>query len=128
MPGPLATLGVIGDPVAHSISPDLHNPVLAALGLDEQYVRWHTPADELAGRVDALRQPPMRGANVTLPHKVAVLPLLDRLDGSAASLRACNTIVRERDGGLAGHNTDAPALRDSLHALGVGPGAAALLL
>lgn len=113
------TLGIIGDPVAHSLSPAMHNAALRALALAAHYERWPTPAASLPSRVAALRQPSMLGANVTLPHKVAVAPLLDRCVAIAQTLGAVNTIVRETDGSLTGHNTDAPALRDSLAALGV---------
>ncbi|HMO56532.1 MAG TPA: shikimate dehydrogenase [Roseiflexaceae bacterium] len=102
--------GVIGDPVAHSRSPIMHNAAFAHHGINAQYERWHTPPAELAARVATLRAPQYLGANVTLPHKVAVLELLDRIDEQAAQIGAVNTIVREADGGLSGWNTDAPAI------------------
>lgn len=115
----ITTLGIIGDPVAHSISPAMHNAALRVLAIDEHYTRWHTPADHLAERVHSLRNHGRRGANVTLPHKVAVVSLLDRCVALAHEFGAVNTIVREHDGTLTGYNTDAPAFRDSLSALGV---------
>jgi shikimate dehydrogenase len=87
--------------------------------MEATYGRWPTPAAELPGRVAALRQPAMIGANVTLPHKVAVVPLLDRCAAIATYFGAVNTIVREPDGSLTGYNTDAPAFRESLAALGL---------
>ncbi len=108
-PEQLLLAGVIGDPVAHSRSPAMHNAAFAHLGLHARYERWHTPAAELPARIESLRSPHMLGANVTLPHKVAVLELIDRLDPLAALIGAVNTIVREADGTLTGANTDAPA-------------------
>jgi shikimate dehydrogenase len=107
--------GLIGDPVAHSRSPALHNAAFAQLGLVARYELWHTPAADLPARVAALREPHVLGANVTLPHKIAVLELLDRLDPAVEVIGAANTIVREPDGTLTGANTDAPAFLASLH-------------
>ncbi len=106
--------GVIGDPVAHSRSPAMHNAAFAALGIDARYERWHTPAALLAERVAALRGDAMLGASVTLPYKLAVMPLLDRIDDEAARIGAVNTIAREDDGTLVGYNTDAPGFLASL--------------
>jgi shikimate dehydrogenase len=94
-----------------------------ALGLRARYELWDTPdAAALAGRVAALRQPDMLGANVTIPWKEAVAPLLDDLDDSARRIAgAVNTIIRtETTQGvrLTGHNTDAPALDQTLDELG----------
>jgi shikimate dehydrogenase len=106
--------GVIGDPVAHSRSPAIHNAAFAHLGIGARYELWPTSAAELGARIESLRMPHILGANVTLPHKVAVLPMLDRLDADAAAIGAVNTIVREADGTLSGANTDAPAFLESL--------------
>jgi shikimate dehydrogenase len=106
--------GLIGDPVTHSRSPLLHNAAFAKLGLHARYELWPTTATELAARVDSLRAPHILGANVTLPHKIAVLELLDRLDPLAELIGAANTIIREADGSLTGANTDAPAFLASL--------------
>jgi shikimate dehydrogenase len=106
--------GLIGDPVAHSRSPALHNAAFAHLGLRARYELWHTPAADLPARVESLRAPHILGANVTLPHKIAVLELLDRLDPAVQVIGAANTIIREADGSLTGANTDAPAFLSSL--------------
>lgn len=128
-PQPIVIAGVIGDPVAHSRSPGMHNAAFAHLGLPARYERWHTPAAELPARVASLRAPGMLGANVTLPHKIAVIPLLDRLDPRAAQIGAVNTIVREDSGALAGYNTDAPAVVGTLRAAGLEPqGVSAVIL
>lgn len=104
-----ALAGVIGDPVSHSRSPYLHNAAFAHLGIDARYERWPTTHAELPARIGSLRAPHILGANVTLPHKLAVIPLLDRLDPQAAQIGAVNTIARLPDGLLEGLNTDAPA-------------------
>jgi len=106
--------GVIGDPVSHSRSPALHNAAFAHLGIAARYELWPTTAADLAARVQSLRAPQMFGANVTLPHKIAVLPLLDQLDADAAAIGAVNTIIRADDGLLIGANTDAPAFLAAL--------------
>ena len=106
--------GVIGDPVAHSRSPALHNAAFASLGINARYELWPTPAAELRARIESMRDRHVLGANVTLPHKVAVLPLLDRLDPQIAVIGAVNTVVREPDGSLTGGNTDSPAFLASL--------------
>jgi shikimate dehydrogenase len=106
--------GLIGDPVAHSRSPALHNAAFAHLGLRARYELWPTPAHDLAARVESLRADHILGANVTLPHKIAVLDLLDRLDPETEVIGAANTIVRGADGSLTGANTDAPAFLAAL--------------
>lgn len=107
-------VGIIGDPVAHSRSPQMHNAAFEHLGIDARYEYWPTPAAELPARMSSLRAPNMLGANVTLPHKTAVIPLLDELEAEAARIGAVNTIYRRPDGGLIGANTDAPGLAESL--------------
>ncbi|MFP4440183.1 MAG: shikimate dehydrogenase family protein [Chloroflexaceae bacterium] len=109
---------LLGDPVAHSRSPAFQNAALAHLGIAARYEVWHTPAAELPARVAALREPAVVGANVTLPHKTAVMPLLDDIEAEAAQIGAVNTIYKRPDGALIGTNTDAPALLEALRAEG----------
>jgi shikimate dehydrogenase len=106
--------GIIGDPVAHSRSPQIHNAAFEHIGMAARYEHWPTPAAELPARIAALRRPEMLGANVTLPHKTAVIPLLDEIEPEAARIGAVNTIYRRADGALVGANTDAPGLAESL--------------
>jgi shikimate dehydrogenase len=112
---PMRVAGVIGYPVAHSRSPAMQQAAFDALGIAVRYELWDTPPDRLAARVAGLRAPEVLGANVTIPHKTAVLPLLDAVAPSASPpLAAVNTIVREESAAgvrLVGHNTDVPALR-----------------
>ena len=107
-------VGLIGDPVGHSRSPALHNAAFAHLDIPARYELWPTSAADLPARVDSLRAPHVLGANVTLPHKIAVLALLDRCDPEVERIGAANTIIREADGSLTGANTDAPAFLASL--------------
>lgn len=99
-------VGLIGNPVAHSRSPRMHNAAFAALGMDCVYELWHTEADELADRVASVRQPDIAGCNVTVPHKEAVASLVDELSPTARRIGSVNTII-PRDGRLIGENTDA---------------------
>ncbi len=109
---------LIGDPVAHSRSPRMQNAALQHLGIAARYEAVRTTAAELPGRVAALAGPEYLGANVTLPHKQAVIPLLDRLEAQAALIGAVNTIYKDA-GALVGANTDAPALLADLAEAGV---------
>lgn len=97
--------GIIGHPVAHSLSPVFQSAAFAHCGLDVVYERWDTPLEALAKRVDRLRDASCLGANVTIPHKEAVISLLDELAGQTARIGAVNTIVN-RERRLLGYNTD----------------------
>ncbi len=105
--------GLIGYPVAHSLSPRMHNAAFDSLDINARYLLWETPADELEKRVQSLRVPEMFGANVTIPYKEMVLRWLDELDPQAARIGAVNTIVNRR-GRLVGYNTDAPGFLRAL--------------
>ena len=122
-PRQLLRVGLIGDPVAHSYSPRFQQAAFEALGIPARYELWQTPLDQLSARVASLLDPHCLGANVTIPHKEAVLPLLDTVDPLAACIGAVNTIVHE-DEYLHGYNTDAPGLLYALAEQGIGePGA-----
>jgi len=119
---------LLGDPVAHSVSPAMHNAAFRALDLPGRYVARRVPGELLADAVAALRGDEYRGANVTVPHKQAVLPFLDSVGPDAAAIGAVNTIVRE-GGRLRGENTDAPGLLAALEsALGIVPYGLRILL
>lgn len=99
---------VVGDPIAHSKSPLIHRFWLEALGLPGDYRAVHVTADALAAYVAERRDDPAwRGCNVTVPHKLAMLDLVDDPGGVRASIGAINTVLRGPDGGLIGTNTDA---------------------
>ena len=105
---------VIGDPIAHSKSPVMHGLWLGQLGIDADYRRTHVRPDELTSYIASRRaDSDWRGCNVTIPHKQAVMPLLDRIDPVAEAIGAVNTIV-PRDGVLVGHNSDAPGFLEPL--------------
>ncbi len=112
-------VGLIGYPVAHSLSPRMHNAALNKLRLDARYELWGTPADRLVERIAGLRESEVLGANVTIPYKETVLPLLDEIDPQARLIGAVNTIVNQQ-GRLMGYNTDAPGFLRALRE-GAGP-------
>jgi shikimate dehydrogenase len=108
-----AIYGVFGWPVAHSRSPAMHNAAFAELGLDARYVPFAIPPARLAQAIEAVRALDVAGLNVTLPHKSAVMPLLDAVEPSARAIAAVNTIARDGDR-LIGSNTDAEGLARAL--------------
>ncbi len=109
---------VIGDPIAQSKSPAIHNFWLGKRGIEAAYGAAHVRPDDLADYLKQRRKDPLwRGCNVTMPHKQTILPLLDRLEPLAAQIHAVNTVVREADGSLTGHNTDAPGFLEPLQPL-----------
>lgn len=97
--------GIIGYPLGHSVSPAFQQAAFDHHGLDVRFEVWETPPDALREVVTGLRAPDALGASVTVPHKAAVIPLLDRLSEPARRVGAVNLIVN-RDGLLEGHNTD----------------------
>lgn len=99
--------GIFGYPLAHSLSPALQQAAFNRYSMDARYVAWETPPDALAAEVEKLRGGDFIGANVTIPHKRAVMPLLDDIDPLAQAIGAVNTIVKS-GGRLVGRNTDAP--------------------
>jgi len=108
---------VIGDPIAQSKSPAIHGFWLEKLGIAGTYGRALVTPDGLGDYVASVRaNSDWRGCNVTMPHKQAIMPLLDRLDPIAARIGAVNTVVREADGTLSGTNTDAPGFLEPLAA------------
>ena len=98
-------LGILGYPLAHSISPVMQQAALDYYSLDIDYEAWHTPPQELTERVSRLRDKSCLGANVTIPHKESVYQLLDDCDPWSSRVGAVNTIVND-NGRLVGHNTD----------------------
>jgi shikimate dehydrogenase len=106
---------VIGDPIAQSKSPAIHGYWLEQLGLDADYRAAHVTAAGLADYLaDRRTDPDWRGCNVTMPHKQAVIPLLDRLEPAAEKVGAVNTILRGADGLLTGTNTDVAGFLEPL--------------
>lgn len=115
--GKTTVTGIIGWPVSHSLSPVLHNAAFQALGLDWIYVPFPVAPERLAEGVAGLRSVGVAGFSVTIPHKVAIIPLLDQVTPEAELIGAVNTVVA-REGKLIGYNTDGigliAALREKL--------------
>jgi len=109
--------GVIGSPVEHSLSPAIHNAAFQKLGLNYVYLAFQV--EDVEGALRGLRAlGNLRGASVTIPHKVAVLPYLDEIEPTARHIGSVNTIVVER-GRLIGYNTDASGAIRALQTGGV---------
>jgi len=100
---------LLGQPVAHSLSPALHNAAFASLGIDAHYEAWDVAPPTLGEAVARLRQAECMGANVTAPHKQAVVAFMDEVSDEVLALGALNTIVNQA-GRLVGGNTDARGL------------------
>ncbi|QDV33871.1 shikimate dehydrogenase [Tautonia plasticadhaerens] len=96
---------VLGDPVAHSLSPAVHNAAFRKLGMNKVYVPLLIPGGTLKASLEALSWLDLKGLSVTIPHKEAIIPLLKQVDGAVERLKACNTVVI-KDGVWTGHNTD----------------------
>jgi shikimate dehydrogenase len=111
--GQTRIVALIGDPVAHSLSPRMHNAAFAAAELNWRYVAFRVPSEELAAALRAVAALGMVGCNVTVPHKEAAFGAVDDLDPVASHVGAVNT-VRVAAGRLQGFNTDAPGLLDAL--------------
>jgi shikimate dehydrogenase len=105
--GGTSTVGVIGWPISHSLSPTIHNSAFIAMGMDWAYVPMPVPPDRLPEALAGLLALGFAGANVTMPHKTQAAELADTRSEDAERLAAVNTLVVGPDG-LAGHNTDAP--------------------
>jgi shikimate dehydrogenase len=111
---------LIGDPVEHSMSPLIHNAAYAELGLDFVYVSFRVVKEHLAEAVAGLRALNVRGFNVTMPHKVTIIPMLDAIDLLARQIGAVNTVVND-NGVLTGYNTDGLGVLKALQEKGVEP-------
>jgi shikimate dehydrogenase len=106
-------VGLIGNKLKHSISPIFQQAAFDYLGLDIRYEVWETAKDELPNVVEGIRDASRLGANVTIPYKEAVLPLLDDVDSDARRIGAVNTIVNRGDK-LIGYNTDSSGFLKAL--------------
>ncbi|MCM3761549.1 shikimate dehydrogenase [Alkalihalobacillus oceani] len=126
--------GLLGHPVGHSMSPSIHNDAFRSLEIDANYHAFDVSPDKVKEAIEGIRALGIAGCNVTVPHKVAVIPHLDKIDEEAAQIGAVNTIVNE-DGCLIGYNTDGRGYVESLleeteslakkHVLMIGAGGAA---
>ena len=116
--GTTTLVGLLGWPTSHSLSPRMQNAGFAALGLDWAYVPLPTPPELLGDAVRGLVATGFAGANVTIPHKRAVLELCDELDDVAARAGSVNTLVI-REGAVLGSSTDGLAVTSQLEAKGL---------
>ena len=105
---------LIGHPVSHSVSPAFQQAALDHLAIDARYEAMDVPETDVAAAVESIRGGDVLGANVTVPHKEAVIPYLDEVSDEARLIGAVNTI-QNRDRKLVGHNTDASGFLRSLH-------------
>jgi len=120
-------IALLGHPVSHTRSPQMQNPALQRAGMDAVYVPFSVKPENLKEAVKGLRALDFLGANVTLPHKEAVLPLLDELSAESKLIGAVNTIVN-RNGRLVGTTTDSPGILLTLKKAGVNPRKRAITL
>ena len=104
--GKTKIVGVIGDPIEHSCSPQMHNAAFEQLSMDYVYVAFHVKAEDLKSAVDGFKALNIVGINATIPHKQSLIPLIDKLSREAELIGAVNTLVF-KEGRIEGHNTDA---------------------
>ena len=124
---PSSLYGVIGWPLAQSLSPLLHNTAFQALGIPAAYMLWELPPEKLPRFVDSMRLLGIRGCSVTLPHKVEILPLLDHRSERVELMGAANTLYW-RDDRLCGENTDVTGFMHPLLERGLDPATPVLVL
>jgi len=96
---------VIGDPIEHSLSPNIHSAAFRELNLDSSYIGYRIPKGELEGGVEGLKKIKINGFNITIPHKIEMMKYLDKMDESCSIIGAVNTVVNN-EGVLKGYNTD----------------------
>ena len=113
-------ISLIAKPIRHSLSPIMHNEAFAKLGLDYAYMAFEVGNEELAGAVQGIRDLGVRGSNVSMPNKQAVIPLLDEISPAAELVGAVNTVVnKDGKGHLVGHITDGTGAMKALAVEGV---------
>lgn len=112
--------GVIGHPISHSKSPLIHGYWLKKYRIDGEYKTYDIPPDSLEKGIDGLVHTGLKGFNVTLPHKQAIIPMCHSLSDEASAIGAVNTITVHQDGTLHGHNTDAFGFSQNLEETVIG--------
>ncbi len=117
--GTTAICGLIGDPVEHTLSPLIHNTLAGLTKAEMAYVPFHVEARHVGDAVRGAYALGIRGLNVTVPHKSAVIPYLVSVDPLAEKIGAVNTLVR-CEGGYRGYNTDMPGLLKALQSERIG--------
>lgn len=112
-------IALFGQPVAENPTQYMHEKAFAHLGLDWRYITMEVPVENLKDAITGLRAMGFMGANCTIPHKVAVIPLLDSLTDTGRKIGAINTIIRQPDGSLLGENTDGKGFIQSVTEAGL---------
>ena len=115
--GSTGVYAIIGDPIAHTLSPAIHNAAFKSLNMNRVYVPFRVRENELGRAIEGLRSLGVLGINVTMPHKSSVLRLLDTIDATAKEIGAVNTVVR-KSARFHGYNTDGEAAVTVLSRLG----------
>jgi shikimate dehydrogenase len=118
--GATKIVGVIGDPIEHSLSPRMHNAAFEYLRLDYVYLPFRVLEKDLKNAVKGAKAFNLKGFNVTIPHKVSIIKYLDEIDLTARRIGAVNTVVNE-EGQLLGYNTDGLGALEALREEGVDP-------
>lgn len=118
--GKIRIYGIIGDPIEHTMSPLMHNAAFEKMGVAYWYLPFRVKKEALGKAIEGMRALNIRGLNVTIPHKVTVIPFLDKLDRFAERIGAVNTVVND-DGVLTGCNTDASGFLQALLERGIEP-------
>ena len=116
--GQTKIVGIIGDPIKHSRSPQIHNAAITALGLDYVYVPFHVQPDNLGAAIEGFKATDVVGINVTIPHKQNVISYLDEISREATLIGAVNTLIF-KEGGIIGENTDAPGFLQAMQEEGL---------
>jgi shikimate dehydrogenase len=119
--------GVIGDPVDHTLSPAIQNAAFRSAQIDAVYVPFHVKPQSLRIALNGLRALQVRGFNVTIPHKINVLPYLDKTDAAVSAIGSANTVINE-NGKLCGYNTDGLGALNSLVEAGAQPNGKSVLI
>lgn len=109
----MATYAVIGDPIDHSLSPNIHSAAFRELNLEHAYIAYRIPKGELEEGIESLKKIQIAGFNITIPHKVEMMKYLDKMDESCSIIGAVNTVTNN-NGVLKGYNTDMDGFLDPI--------------
>ncbi|UCF39446.1 MAG: shikimate dehydrogenase [Acidobacteriota bacterium] len=118
---------VIGDPVEHSLSPQIHNAAFRSAGINYAYVAFHVKRGDLKRAMEGVKSLGIRGMSVTIPHKIDIIPYLDQTDEVSGNVGSVNTVVNEQ-GRLLGYSTDGHGALRALEAEGVEVGGRRVVL
>ena len=104
--GTTSLVGVLGDPIGHSLSPVIHNAALAEMGLNWCYLAIPCKSNDLTLVTDALKRTNCKGLNVTIPHKIDAIKLCNKINQIAKEIGAVNTLIPDKNNNWVGENTD----------------------